>query len=83
MILPLLLFTLGARRITLSAIGFMQYIAPYCAFLLAIFVYGEPLSQSQLTSFVLIWAALVIYSTDSILHYRRGKKRRALSEQAI
>jgi chloramphenicol-sensitive protein RarD len=69
---PLLLFTKGTRKIHLSTVGILQYIAPSSTFLLAVFVYGEPFEKAQLWTFVLIWAALCIYSTDSILHYRKN-----------
>ncbi len=69
--LPLLLFTRGARRLNLATLGFLQYIAPSCTFLLAVFLYREPLSWTQVATFILIWVALVIYSVDSVLFYRR------------
>ena len=72
--LPLLLFTFGARRIHLATLGILQYIAPSCTFVLAVFVYNEPFRLAQLWTFVLIWAALIIYSTDSVLYYRRHGK---------
>jgi chloramphenicol-sensitive protein RarD len=68
---PLLFFTAGARRLHLSTVGILQYIAPSCTFLLAIFIYQEPFEMAQLWTFVLIWSALVIYSADSVLYYRR------------
>ena len=49
---PLLLFTLGARRLNLSTVGFLQYIAPSCMFLLGVFLYDEPLSQAQIWFFL-------------------------------
>ena len=69
--LPLLLFTTGARRLHLSTVGFLQYIAPSCTFLLAVFVYGEPLDAAKFKAFLLIWAALAVYSMDSVRHYRK------------
>jgi chloramphenicol-sensitive protein RarD len=69
---PLLLFTLGARRILLSTVGLLQYIAPSGMFLLAIFVFDEPFSMAQIWTFVFIWIALAVYSTDSIRFYRRN-----------
>jgi len=69
---PLLFFTLGARRILLSTIGLLQYIAPSGMFLLAVFVFDEPFSMAQVWTFVFIWIALIIYSTDSICYYRRN-----------
>ena len=70
---PLLLFTLGAKRLNLSTIGFLQYIAPSCMFLLGVFLYHEPISMARIFAFVLIWTALVIYSTDAASYYRRTK----------
>ncbi len=68
---PLLCFNLGARRINLSTVGLMQYIAPSGMFLLAVLVYGEPFTGGQAWSFTLIWTALAIYSIDSVRTYRR------------
>jgi len=68
---PLLFFNLGARRINLSTVGLMQYVAPSGMFLLAVLVYGEPFSATQAWTFVMIWAALAVYSIDSVRTYRR------------
>lgn len=61
---PLILFTLGVRRIPLSTAGLLQYIAPTCTFLLAVLLYNEPFSAAHAVSFGLIWTALIIYSLD-------------------
>ncbi len=70
--LPLLLFTNGTKRLHLTTIGFLQYIAPSCTFLLAILVYREPLHPSQFLTFVLIWSALALYSWDAVRQYRKN-----------
>jgi len=67
--LPLLLFTMGAKRINYSTSGFLQYIAPSCTFFLAVFVYHEPISQEKIFTFILIWIALAIYTVDSVYNY--------------
>lgn len=59
---PLMIYANGAKRLTLSTIAIMQYIAPTMIFLTAVFVFGEPFSGVKLVAFSLIWAALVIYS---------------------
>jgi len=69
--LPLLLFAMSARRVKLATLGFLQYIAPTCMFGMAVFIFLEPFRTEQLISFALIWAALAIYSTDSVVHYRK------------
>ena len=68
--IPLLFFTLGARRLYLSTIGLLQYIAPSCMFILAVFLFHEPFSSVQVVTFIFIWTALAIYSTDSVRYYR-------------
>ncbi len=72
---PLLLFTAGARKIHLSTVGILQYIAPSCNFLIALLVYREPMLPAQWVTFFLIWAALTIYTLDmmrAFKHHRRS-----------
>jgi chloramphenicol-sensitive protein RarD len=59
---PLMIYANGAKRLTLSTIAIMQYIAPTMIFLTAVFVFDEPFSGVKLVAFSLIWAALVVYS---------------------
>ncbi len=59
---PLMIYANGAKRLTLSTIAIMQYIAPTLIFLTAVFVFGEPFSKVKLLAFGVIWTALVIYS---------------------
>jgi len=65
--LPLLCFAYGARRIALSTVGFLQYLAPTCMFVLGVFVYAEPITGTDLAAFGLIWAGLAVYSADGVL----------------
>jgi chloramphenicol-sensitive protein RarD len=69
--LPLLMFAAAARRLRLATMGFMQYIAPTCQFMLAVFLYREPFTRGHLLTFGLIWAALLVYSWESYVDYRR------------
>lgn len=68
--IPLLLFAGAARRLRLSTIGFLMYINPTLQFALALLVFNEPLSEDKLLSFVMIWAALALYSWSAW----RGRK---------
>lgn len=61
---PLLLFAVAARRLPLTLMGFLQYLAPTLSFLLAVFVYHEPMPASRLATFATIWTGLVVYSID-------------------
>ncbi len=69
---PLILFAIGARRLPLYAIGFLQFIAPTMTFLLAVVVYEEPFGWEKALTFGFIWLALSIYLLDNILkRFRR------------
>lgn len=63
---PLLFFTAAAKRLTLSTLGFFQYLGPSIMFLLASFYYQETMKTAELVTFIFIWAALILYSIDSI-----------------
>lgn len=75
---PLLCFTAAAKRLTLAALGFFQYIGPSIMFLLATFFYQEPLNTAKLATFGFIWTALVIFSWDSL----KARKQQKLTSQA-
>jgi chloramphenicol-sensitive protein RarD len=69
---PLLLFATAARSIPLYMVGLLQYIAPTCQFLLGVFLYQEPFTQTQLIGFSIIWIALAIYSFEGLIVRRRA-----------
>lgn len=79
--LPLLLFASGARRITLTLMGILQYIAPTMQFLIGVFLYHEPLDSDRLIGFSLIWLALAIYSLEGILRSGRSARLRAATQK--
>lgn len=70
--LPLLLFANAARRINLSTLGILQYLAPTIQFLIGVILYGEPLTTSRLIGFTFIWAALILYSLENFYMRRKS-----------
>lgn len=68
---PLLLFAYGARRIRLTTLGLLQYLAPSVQFLIGLFVYREPFDAGRLQAFTLIWIGLAVYTADSFWSQRR------------
>ena len=60
--IPLVLFGIAVRRVRLSTIGLMQYIAPSGQFLLATLIYDEPFTATHAWAFSCIWMGLAIYS---------------------
>jgi chloramphenicol-sensitive protein RarD len=67
---PLVLFGYGARRLPLTTVGLLQYIAPSMIFIEGVWLFGEPLSAWRLAAFSLIWAALALYTADGWRQHR-------------
>ena len=69
--IPLILFAAGARRVTLTTLGLLQYIAPTMQFLIGVLIYGEPFGVGRVVGFGLIWLAVVLYTAESLIMRRR------------
>jgi len=63
---PLLMFAAGARRIKMSTLGLLQYIAPSIQLLLGVCLYNEPFGGERLAGFAVIWSALALYSLEGL-----------------
>lgn len=61
---PLLLFAAGARRVTMTTLGLLQYIGPSIQLVVGVWYFDEPFGGPRLLGFMLIWAALLVYSAD-------------------
>jgi len=70
-VMPLLLFATAARRLTLTTVGFLQFVAPTLQFCTGLY-YGETLTSAHLVCFSLIWCAVVLFSLDAV---RAGRRR--------
>ena len=69
---PLLFFARGAKSISLSLLGILQFIGPTGQLLIGWLVYNEPMPLLRLLSFTLIWVAVIIYII-SIKHHTLKK----------
>jgi len=72
--IPLMLYANGAKRLRLTTIAILQYIAPTMIFLCAVFVFDEPFGQARMIAFPMIWAALILYSF-TMLRQMRARQR--------
>ncbi|MGG4000189.1 EamA family transporter RarD [Anoxybacillus kestanbolensis] len=71
--LPLLYFAKGAQHISLTFLGFLQYISPTLSLLLGVFLFHEPFTNAHVYAFSCIWTALLLFSLSSTRERRRGK----------
>ncbi|TKI04165.1 EamA family transporter RarD [Martelella alba] len=73
---PLLLFAGAANHLRLSTLGFFQYLGPTLMFLLAVFCYGETLTEDKLYTFGFIWLALAVFIGDAVVRQRQSRHSR-------
>ncbi|WP_331713367.1 EamA family transporter RarD [Noviluteimonas gilva] len=76
--LPLVGFAYAVRRVPLSIIGLLQYVAPTMQFLIGVFVFHEAFDRDRAVGFAFIWIALAIFAIDGALRARRANARAPL-----
>jgi chloramphenicol-sensitive protein RarD len=69
-VIPLLFFAGAAKRLPLSSLGLLQYLAPVLQFVIGALALHEPLPAARLGGFALVWAALAILTVDAFRHRR-------------
>jgi len=74
--LPLIGFAYAVRRVPLSSVGLLQYIAPTIQFLIGVLVFGEAIDRTRAVGFACIWVALLLFAADGLL---RNQRRVALA----
>lgn len=80
-VLPLLFFTMSAKKVSLSLLGILQYISPTIVLLTGVFLYDEQLSQAHLIALVFIWLALAIFTYSSIADTPKRRTSIPLKEE--
>jgi chloramphenicol-sensitive protein RarD len=73
---PLTFFAAAARRLPLSLVGMLQYIAPTLQFIIAVVINHEPMPPSHWIGFAIIWLALAVLTTDALHNNRRNARLR-------
>lgn len=70
---PLLLFASSARRVSLTTIGLLQFVAPILQFVVGAFVLGEPMPAERWAGFALVWVACAVLVVDLLRATRRSR----------
>lgn len=76
-VLPLLFFAIAAKRVTLTTIGFMQFLAPTLQFFTGLY-YGEQLTTAHVVCFGSIWAAVAFFSFDALQAGRKTRTKKGV-----
>jgi len=71
---PLIGFAYGVKRIPLSLVGILQYIAPSLQLLLGVFFFHEAFDTGKAIGFAVIWAGLVLFVGENVRAMRAAKR---------
>ena len=63
---PLLLFAAGARRMSMTLLGVLQYITPSLQLALGVWLYREPFATAKVVGFGLVWAGIAVFLLDGL-----------------
>ena len=72
--MPLLAFNAAAKRILFTTLGLFQYIGPTLMFIIAVWLYQEPLEPARLITFALVWTGLLLFSVDAWRGFKKQRK---------
>jgi chloramphenicol-sensitive protein RarD len=72
-VIPLAMFAWAARRMPLSSMGFLQFLAPTIVFIIGA-LQGEALGPLRIASFVFIWGAVGVFAVGAVLKVRRSSR---------
>lgn len=75
-VIVLVVFAAAARRVRLSTIGLLQYIAPILQLLSGVLVLGEHMPPARWAGFALVWVALAVFSVDTLSRLRARPRGR-------
>jgi chloramphenicol-sensitive protein RarD len=71
---PLLLFASSARRLSLSALGLVQYITPVLQLVVGVWLQHEAMSEARWIGFGIVWVALVVLTVDTFVAQRSARR---------
>ena len=78
-VIPLVLFAWSARRLPLSTVGFIQFLAPTLQFACGVWA-GEALTPLRIVSFGFIWAGAGVFALGAASRSRAARRAVALTE---
>lgn len=76
---PLLMFSYGARRVSMATTGIAFYINPTLQFIVAVLIFAEPFGTVHMIAFPMIWTAVILYSVTA---YRQDRASRRVASSA-
>lgn len=72
--LPLVLYNIAAKKLTLTTLGMLQYVSPTFQLIIGLLVFKEAFPMDKLLGFIIIWIALIIYTAE-LIKFNNSKRK--------
>jgi chloramphenicol-sensitive protein RarD len=71
--LPMLIFIFGVQRISMTTLGFIQYLGPTLQFLSGVLIFNEIIDQNRLMGYATVWLGLLIFALEGLYQSRKNQ----------
>ncbi|MBE6042438.1 MAG: EamA family transporter RarD [Clostridiales bacterium] len=73
-LIPVALFSVSAKKVSLLVIGLAQYVSPTISLILGIFMFKEPVDKAQIIAFIIIWTGLAIFTIGEFIGSKKQEQ---------
>ncbi len=72
---PMLIFIFGVQRISMTSLGFIQYLGPTLQFLSGVYIFHEIIDQHRLLGYATVWVGLIIFATEGLYSAKKNRSK--------
>jgi chloramphenicol-sensitive protein RarD len=74
---PMLIFIFGVQRISMTSLGFIQYLGPTLQFLSGVFIFHEIIDQHRFLGYATVWVGLIIFAVEGLYSAKKNQSKPA------
>ena len=75
--IPMLIFIFGVQRISMTSLGFIQYLGPTLQFLSGVFIFHEVIDQHRFMGYATVWVGLIIFALEGLYSAKKNQSKPA------
>jgi len=72
---PMLIFIFGVQRISMTSLGFIQYLGPTLQFLSGVFIFHEVIDQHRFMGYATVWIGLIIFAIEGLYSAKKNQSK--------
>ena len=72
---PMLIFIFGVQLISMTSLGFIQYLGPTLQFLSGVFIFHEAIDQNRFMGYATVWVGLIIFAVEGLYSAKKNQSK--------